>query len=357
MEREALAPGGEWPASWLPKPLGVLPVQSRSPIIPIDVGGANPVVYLGSQEGKVYAVDGAQGGAAVADPWDPVLPVPLGGFAGQAAPAGMFTAFGGSYDYLLVGTTSAPGVDNRFYAIDPITGAEIDYYDGVADTGKGFGPINGMATVDYASNRVYFASDIGPSGGNNTLWCLNLLPEPKPVFSLEWSGDFGTIYSSPVLMGGRIYVMEDIFLASVDAATGTFYDTNVNDGQVKEFIWPDWRNPGDIYFATTNCVWAFHDDGTLNEKFGGCISLPGGAIPTSGILMINQRLYVGADDGKLHEVDLSGASPSFKSVQLGHPGPAPPPPAVGSPSLDWPNSLIHVGTEAGVFYAVQVPLP
>jgi outer membrane protein assembly factor BamB len=264
----------------------------------------------------------------------------------------MFTAFGGSYDYLLVGT-SETGVNDRFYAIDPITGAEIDFFD---NGGGGIGPINGMATVDYANNRVYFASE-KQGGGAHTLWCLNLLPEPAPVFSLEWSGDFGNIYSSPVLMGGRIYVMEDNFLASVDAATGTFYDTNVNEGQAKEFIWPDWRNPGDIYFATATCVLAYHDDGTLNEKFGGCISLPGGAIPTSGILVVNQRVYLGADDGKLHEIDLSGASPSFESVQLGHPGPAPPPPAVGSPSFDWPNSRIHVGTEAGIFYAVQVPLP
>ncbi len=38
-------------------PLGG-PVQSRSPIIPIDVGGANPVVSVGSQDGNVYIVYG-----------------------------------------------------------------------------------------------------------------------------------------------------------------------------------------------------------------------------------------------------------------------------------------------------------
>ncbi len=72
--------------------------------------------------------------------------------------------------------------------------------------------------------------------------------------------------------------------------------------------------------------------------------------------MVNQRVYVGGDDGKLHEVDLSGPAPVFNSIPLGHPGPVPIPPAVGSPGFDWPNSLIHVGTEAGIFYAVQVPL-
>jgi hypothetical protein len=30
---------------------------------------------------------------------------------------------------------------------------------------------------------------------------------------------------------------------------------------------------------------------------------------------------------------------------------------VGAPSLDNANSLIHVGTEAGIFCAVQGPLP
>ncbi len=122
--------GGLWPAGWLPIRLSG-PVQSRSPIVPVTVNGANPVVYLGSQDGNVYVVDADQGGAYGGYPWGPAA---LGGLAGQAAPAGMFTAFGGTHDYLLVGTRES-GVDNRFYALDPFTGAPIDYFDDSAGAG------------------------------------------------------------------------------------------------------------------------------------------------------------------------------------------------------------------------------
>jgi outer membrane protein assembly factor BamB len=158
-------------------------------------------------------------------------------------------------------------------------------------------------------------------------------------------------------MGGRVYVGSDQSggrLFSVDASDGSEYHDDHFDGQVKDFVWPDWRNAGDLYFATDNFVWAFHDNGTtLANKFAGGISL-GTAKPTSGVLLVpgTQLVYVGADDGRLYEIDASGAAPSLKWVQLGD-GLA----AVGAPSLDWPNNLIHVGTEAGVFYAVDIPLP
>ena len=76
--------GGEWPAGWLPRDLQG-PVQSRSPIVPVTVGTANPVVYLTSQDGTVHVVDGVQGGM-VGYPW---APEPLGTFPtlpAQAAP-------------------------------------------------------------------------------------------------------------------------------------------------------------------------------------------------------------------------------------------------------------------------------
>jgi hypothetical protein len=280
----------------------------------------------------------------------------------------MFTDFGGTYNYLLVGTRNTSG-NNRFYAIDPLTGPPaIDFFDNLAGTG-GIGIINAMAAVDYANDRVYFTSTQGPSGGNKTVWCLVLEPQPAPVFrecnpgASGWPRAFQDIYASPVFayaptMSPFVYTGGDSELIAIEATTGTTADTwsiIPQDGYVKLFVWPDRSHPGDVYFATDSCIYAFHHTGTTwspGAKFGGCISLPGGAIPTSGVLVRDQRVYVGGDNGQLHEVDLSGASPSFKSVPLGVGAFA-----VGSPALDWPNSLIHVGSEPGVFYAVQIPLP
>jgi hypothetical protein len=347
--------GGQWPTQWLPVSLGA-PVPSRSPIIPIAVGSVDPVIYLADTDGVVSAPDGAKGDAGPAA-WSPAS---LGGLKGWAAPAGMFGAYGGGFNYLLVGTRES-GADNRFYAIDPSSGAEIGYFDN-GGGGAGIGIINAMASIDYTNSRVFFTSYSRSGGSQGTLWCLQLqAPSPSP-FSLAWAPrELGDIDSSPVLRGGRVYVGSPLSsgtLYSVDAAGGlavndrTFVHSN---DQVKGFVFPD-RTSNDLYFATDDYVWAVTDTGSpsMTNRFGpGGITLAAGVVPTSPVLYLSdsQKVYVGASDGRLYEIDVSGASPSIESVQLGD-GSA----AVGAPSYDRDNDLIHVGTEAGVFYAVDVPL-
>ncbi len=68
---------------------------------------------------------------------------------------GIFTAYGGAWSYILVGTRLASG--NRFYALDPVTGAVFDYYPQVGDPLE-LGAVTSMATVDYALGQVYFAT-------------------------------------------------------------------------------------------------------------------------------------------------------------------------------------------------------
>ncbi|MGD8895411.1 MAG: kelch repeat-containing protein, partial [Acidobacteriota bacterium] len=351
--------GGEWPAGWLPIRLNG-PVQSRSPIVPIDVNGANPVVYLGSQDGSVYVVDADLGGAFGGYPRAPVA---LGGAPGQAAPAGIFTAFGGAHDYLLVGTRDATvGADNRFFAIDPDLMTVVNPTFDNGGGANGIGIINGMATVDYPSTRVYFTSHAKVGGSQATLWCMDLPPVPPPVFSLAWTRNLTDIDSSPVLMNGRVLVgsaQSSGRLWSVEATLGVSdYWFDHTDGQVKDFVFPDWRT-GDLYFATDSYVWALHDDGaSITNKFPGLpfpggIDLGGGVVPTSAAVFVpgNHYVYVGGSNGRLYEIDvLAGPAPTIKSVVLGD-GLA----TVGAPSLDWSNSMIHVGTEAGVFYAVEIP--
>ncbi|MCG6921990.1 MAG: DUF11 domain-containing protein, partial [Acidobacteria bacterium] len=351
MERGPL--GGEWPAGWEPVQLGGA-VQSRSPLVPLTVSGANPVVYLGAQDGKVYAVNGTLGGAA-AFPW---APIPIGGMV-QAAPAGIFTAWGGAQNYLLVGTRD-DGAENLFVALNPDTPGNIL---GTFDNGgspNGIGIITGMATVDYATNRVYFTSYENPSGSNGTLWCLQIGP-PGPVLSLVWQRALHDIDGSPVVNGGRVYVGSTDAggtVYSINAATGSALDDRTfvhGDGLVNGFVWPD-RGSADLYFATDNFVWGISDTGAPNmpNKFPSGISLGGGGVTPSSLLFVpgSHYIYVGGSDGSLYEIDVLGAAPTLKSQPLGD-GLA----TVGAPSLDWLYSLIHVGTEAGIFYAVDVPLP
>jgi hypothetical protein len=316
------------------------------------------VVFLGAQDGYVYALDALQGGNAPL-PWPPSLV--SGGKVVQAAPAGVFQAFTGDYDYLLVGTRE-DGVDNVFAAIDPLPPGNVLATFDNGGAGSGIGIISGMATVEYASPpRVYFTSRARVGGSANTLWCLQLTGTPIVFTSCPgWtSPTLGDIDASPVLRGGRIYVGSSAgggTVYSVDAASGAADRSYVHgDGQVKGFVFPD-RNSNDIYFATDNFVWGLTDDGaaTMGLKFGGGVSLGTGVKPSAALFVPGSHfVYAGGSDGSLYVIDLAGA-PDVTAIPLGD-GKS----VVGAPSLDrgYVPNLVHVGTEAGIFYAVEVPLP
>ncbi len=346
IERGALAPGGEWPASFQPSALGG-PVQGRSPVVPIDIGGANPVVLMGAQDGRVYAIDAARG---------TILWATRVGAMVQAAPAGIFSAFGGTVNYVLAGTRDSTG-PNAFIALDPATGFERGRFDNGA--AGAIGIVSNMAAADYGPPaRVYFSSYAGTPGSATTLWCFELRNAPDPVFTLRWERALGIVDSGPVLRNGRVYVgsaQNGGTVFSLDAATGGDDRSFVHgNGQVKGFVFPD-RASNDIYFATDDFVWGVADSGgaTMTNKFAGGISL-GASVRPSAVLFVpgSHYVYAGGTDGRLHEIDVLPAVPVLKSVTLGD-GLA----VVGAPSLDRIHNLIHVGSAAGIFYAVQVPLP
>jgi uncharacterized repeat protein (TIGR01451 family) len=359
--------GGEWPTGlaaaddWHPFQVGG-PVQSRSPVVPLTFGSVNPVLFLGSQDGYVYALDSVRGGNA-AGPWGPSLV--SGGKVLQAAPAGLFTGYGGAYDYLLVGTRDS-AADNVFAALDAGTGTVLASFNNGGGAGNGIGIISGMATVAYGSpSRVYFTSHAKAGGSPGTLWCLQLTATPSVFTGCGWLGraDLGDIDSSPVLRRTRIYVGGAVSggtIFSIDAASGNpvFDRTFVHgDGQVKGFVFPD-RDSDAVYFATDTRVWALSDTPTgFVESFpAGGLSLGVGVRPSAVLLVPGSHyLYVGGDDGRLYEIDVQvPASPVVRSIPLGD-GTS----VVGAPSLDrgYVPNLVHVGTEAGIFYAVEVPLP
>ena len=63
-------------------------------------------------------------------------------------------------------------------------------------------------------------------------------------------------------------------------------------------------------------------------------------------------VIVGAGDGKLYQIDANNPA-LITSATLGDGSPT----SVGAPSLDLLNSVIYVGTDAGIIYAVDFPLP
>jgi outer membrane protein assembly factor BamB len=344
--------GGTWPApSWKPVNLGS-PAQVRSPIVPL-AGGSR--AFYATQDGWVHAVD-AKTGATL---WQTQIAT-----AAQAAPAGLFVAFTGAWDYLLVGTRQTNG--NKVFALDPFTGGIVDVFPQGTEGGvSGLGMISGMAAVDYVGRRVYLGSRRGTlADATETLWCLKLGP-PSDALQLDWKlGTPGDIDGSPVIRGNRLYVGDvdgKVWSLQLDGS-GAYAPFDLGDGAIKGFPFPDRRN-NDLFVATSTKVWGLTDNGSsIVTKWTNPVQ---GLDSPSGVLLKpgTNELYVGVrdtvpagapDTAGLLRIDVGLADPGPGAVSLALESFAA---VVGAPSLDvgFSPSLLHVGSEGGVIYAVEVP--
>jgi hypothetical protein len=322
---------------------------------PSLIAGSPELVLLGVQDGTARAVDAITG----QEKWQRVLVPPLDPTRRvQAALAGIFKDFGGAWDYGLVGTWDSAG-DNKFFALNPKTGSPVNSFDN-GGAPAGIGIISGGAAVDYAGQRVYFASRKKvPAESNGTLWCLTLTGTGLGVLCPGWPVDLGDIDGSPILRNGVIYVGNNAGVVHAVNPDGTLkwpVPFNTGDGPVKGFLFPD-RNGSALYFATTNIVWGIADTGP-SASLGWSTLLPGAIPPTPSIVLWNPGttlIYVGGKDGSLYQIDFSTVPlppTAITSVTLGD-GLA----VVGAPTLDRLTGFVYVGSDAGIIYAVQTPLP
>lgn len=339
------ATGGDWPRtapySWTPMAMNG-PAQGRPPIVPTTaVPDASQVVFLGSEDGHAYAAN-AQTGAAL---WQ--SPVALANIL-LASPSGMFTDFGGSWNLLFIGSRDAT-TDNIMYALDPADGS-VEYEFDNGGGANGIGIISSAATVDYANNRIYFASRARAGGSSDTLWCLSF---NGTGFTYEWSIALGDIDGAPVLYQGRLYVGNTsgtVFaIDPVTGATPWFYAAS-GDGAVKGFVTPQAvpTTPRRLYFSTTSKVWSITDNDS-SPSFGWSIAtVPGPSIPLAPFG--EDVLYAGSSNGRLYQLD-AATGVVQTSVVLGD-GTA----TIGSPARDAANNMAYVGSESGAVYGVALPL-
>jgi hypothetical protein len=323
--------GGPWPGTWNPVALGA-PAQTRSPVVPTPQGWR---LFVGTDGGGVHALDARDGRIIWSRSAAFSSALPSSGGV-QAPPAGLFKYFGGNNDMILVGTNG--GMSNAFFALDPQTGTDIASY----PTSSSW-DVLGMAAVDYAANRVYFAT----WSGTNTLFALDLGPPGAPDLTLSplipnpTSLGFGTP-GSLVLRNNRVYVGAGSSIFARDLAGG-LYSLLTGDGLVKGFMWPDRRN-NNLYFATNLLVQGVEDlGGSFNPLFQVPVSSPSTVLQRPG----TDELYVGDGNGRLVRIDVITGSESA-SVVL-EPGAQ-----IGAPSLDYTNNAIIVGSSTGVIYAVSL---
>jgi outer membrane protein assembly factor BamB len=226
---------------------------------------------------------------------------------------------------------------------------------------SGIGIITGDPFFDYASvnpakNKVYFASRTMAGGSTGTVWCLDITANSATVCSEPgsiWPRSIGDIDGSPTLFNNRIYVGTNAgTIYCLNPLTGaTIWTLAVNDGPIKGFVDPDWMAAGlpyRLFIATSTKVTALTDNGaSASVLWSQPIAAP--SIP----LYSGSELYVGSSDGRFYQLtNLGAGAPTVKSVQLGTGAFG-----VGSPSYDYANGLVYVGTDAGKLFALQVPLP
>ncbi len=357
------ANGGTWPQAppaleaWNPVGLG-RPASNRSPVVPLQDG---PRLFVGTANGEVHAVNGRNGSIA----WSrsAAFGAPLDSTGGvQATPAGLFSSWGGNNDLILVGTYAAPP-NNKFHMLNPETGIDR----APAYSTASMGAILGMAAVDYP-RTVYFLTN----STTGTLWALDLGAKDLPGFSLSTLpppmgnpvplavGSNG----SPVVRNGRIYLGAGADVVMYPAPDGLSKSSNLSDGEIKGFVFPDRRNTN-IYFSTTGTastkgtVWGFKDTvDTLPSPFTylwSFNSLTSTAILSPSIVLHwpgTNFIYVGGGEGRLWQIELDPATwhPKLplKYVQL-----EPPNNQIGAPSLDGQYNLVLVGSVNGVIYAVR----
>ena len=338
------AAGGDWPRtspySWVPMAMNG-PAQARPPVVPTTaVPGASKVIFLGSEDGHAYAANAETGTALWQSP-------ELGNIL-FASPSGMFTTFGGSWDLLFIGSRDATA-DNVMYALDPVDGT-VEYQFDNGSGANGMGIISSAATMDYANDRIYFASRARAGGSSDTLWCLSF---NGTGFTKEWSVALGDIDGAPVLYQGRLYVGNTsgtVYAVNPDTGSTHWSYAASGDGAVKGFITPQAAPslPRRLYFSTTTRLWSITDnDGSAS--FGWSVTtVPGPSIPLAPFGA--DVLYVGSSNGRLYQLD-AATGDIQEWVDLGD-GNA----TIGSPARDGVNNMAYVGSESGAVYAVELPL-
>lgn len=344
------AGGAMWAASWNPW-LTNAPSQARPPVPSIPIGTHSKEVFLGAQDGNAYAID-ADTGALI---WK--TSSPLGDMV-QAAVGGIFTTYGGAFNLLVAGTRNSTAV-NTVYGLVPSTGATAWIFNNGGGA-SGIGIVTGDPFFDYAAvnpakNKVFFTTRAMSGGSSGTVWCLDitataatLCNEPGAV----WPRAVGDIDGAPTLFNNRLYVGTNSgSVYALNPLTGaTIWSVNVGDGPIKGFVDPDWMAaalPRRLFVSTTNGISAITDSGA-----SAAVTWTQSIASPSVLLYTGTNVYAGSSDGKLYELSNLAGPVTVKSVVLGT-GTY----AVGSPSFDFANNLVYVGTDQAKLFAVKVPLP
>ena len=320
-------------------------------------------VYVGSNDGRVYAFNAATGQQIWVTP-DPGLPGSLvavggiiqGGIAVQLkkyANAG----FTPTTDLVFVGTRELIATDSKVYALDGSTGAIVwTFSPGNMDA------VNSTPVVDYANNVIWVTS-LSNGATQPSLWRIDSVTGAGiSNFSL------GDISGSPTLNfdnkvvyavkdnGDLVAVRNDIAACAntfaTGAASGTGFPIPVAVAAMDDRIFFTTTNGSStvrkVRFAYNPACGGetFLADAVYANPSGiGTLSTP--IINFLGLTPATRFIYVGSSDGNLYKIDpVNGTVLLSRTVNTGF--------TIGDPSLDLQLLKLYVGDTQGRIYAFDV---
>ena len=336
----ALAPGPSG-GSWLPAfttfqtdgAIGGRPLQTRMAVN--RVRGSEWVGFAGDAAGYVHTWDAKSGKRL----WmSGALPGPI-----QASPGAHLVQFGGSFDLIFVPTRQASS-PNRVVALNLLDGSEAWFFDNGAGS-NAIGPMNGSPAVDVPGSRMFFTSRRAAGGSPHTLWAISYTAtSPTPI----WDVDIGESDATPILRNGYLYVGNNAGrILKINPADGSVvwtYDVAPADGSVKGLF----ISGAQIYLSTDTRVHAITDGGGTASAYW---TSPFVASNVSVPLVRAGRVYVGAGNSTLYSIDANNPV-AFTSLILGDPLINK---ILGAPTVDTASGLMTIGSDLGVFFAIQLP--
>jgi eukaryotic-like serine/threonine-protein kinase len=259
----------------------------------------NGVLSIGSGDSKVYALDASTGQKL----W--VFPT---GSAVQSSP----TVVNG---VLYVGST-----DSKVYALDASTGQKLWVFPTDASVYSSPTVVNGVVYVGSTDSKVYA---LDASTGQK-IWTF---------------ATGASVYSSPTVVNGVLYVgSKDSKVYALDASTGQ-----------KIWVFPigNWviSSPtvvnGVLYVGSNDGKVYALDASTGQQKWAS----PTGSFVTSSPILANGVLYVGSGDSKVYALDASTGQKLW-IFPIG---------AYMSSSPTVVNGVLYIGTNDGKVYAFTLP--
>jgi outer membrane protein assembly factor BamB len=278
---------------------------------PVDLdGGGKYAAYIAQQNAilskvdplnliREWSVDLSNGCSN-----DNIVSAPAVHLARFATPSFQAAYGGGSLVY--VATSYCSTTANRIFALNADSG-QVEWVFNLTGA-LNMDAVFGDPFLDVENDRLYVATDRSASD-QDSLWAIDTLTGNK-----AWSANVGRVWTSPVVRGDRLYVVT-LFgeMKALSVADGSvLWTVSIPTGNpITTNMFTEFRNPFNGLISTIDFagnVWLVQDGGVSGSS-QWVASLPG-AKATSRVAIDpdHGKVYVGADDGKIYQLNIVDGS-------------------------------------------------